>query len=48
MKDCMQTSPQISLIPQKLGIIASVKFVQSVAGFLDFADIFCLNACPHA
>jgi hypothetical protein len=33
MKEDTQTSPQISLIPRKLGIIASVKFVQSVAVF---------------
>jgi hypothetical protein len=33
MKDDTQTSPQISLISRKIGIIASVKFVQSVAGF---------------
>jgi hypothetical protein len=33
MKDDTQTSPQISLIPRKPGIIASVNFVQSVAVF---------------
>jgi hypothetical protein len=46
MKDDTQTSPD-SLIPQKLGIIASVKFVQSVAVFGGLTDVFCLNACPH-
>jgi hypothetical protein len=42
-----KTLPQISLIPQKLGITASVEFVQSVAAFCYFAAHLRANARPH-
>ena len=46
MKDDMQTSPRISLIPQILLLCFLICEIREICGrFLE--DVFCLNACPH-